>query len=177
MNTLETLYSRKSVRSYTGEAVTDAELKEILKAACAAPVGRAQYDTLHLTVITDQDYLGKWKALMAEAFKDPNMNPFYGAPVVILVSSTVAPAPACNINYSNAAIVVHNMALAAVELGLGACHLWGSVMTLNGNEELVKALNLPEGMTPCCALALGRTDEKYETRDIPEGRIKTEYMK
>lgn len=174
---LEVLKKRRSIRSYTGEPITEEELKEILEAAYAAPVGRGQYGSLNLTVITDQDYLGRWKDHMAAATGNPAVNPFYGAPTVILVSSSVAPGPAGNINYSNAAIVVHNMALAAVELGIGACHLWGAVMALNGNAALVRELNLPEGMVPCCAISLGCTDQTYEVREIPENRIKTDYMK
>lgn len=177
MNTLETLYSRKSIRSYTGELITEEELNEILKSAYAAPVGRAMYDSLQLTVITNQDYLDRWVSHMAKATNNPDVNPFYGANTVILVSSNVAPAPASNVNYSNAAIVVHNMAIAATELGVGACHIWGAVAVMNGNAELIKELNLPEGMVPCCAIALGHTDEKYEMREIPDNRIKTEYMR
>lgn len=174
MNALENLYSRRSIRSFTGEAVTEAELREILKAAYAAPVGRAQYGTLQLTVISNKDYLAKVEAHMGAVVGNPDLHPFYGAPTVILVSSA---GPVGNVNYSNAAIVAHNMALAATELGIGVCHIWGAVGVLNGNAELVKELNLPEGMVPCCAIALGRTNEKYEEREIPENRIRTEYLK
>lgn len=174
MNALENLYSRKSVRSYTGEAITEAELQEILKAAYAAPVGRAQYGTLQLTVISNKEYLAKVEAHMAAVVGNPNLHPFYGAPTVIVISST---GPVGNVNYSNAAIVAHNMALAATELGVGCCHIWGAIGVMNGNIELVKELNLTEGMVPCCAIALGKTNETYEVRQIPENRIKTEYLK
>lgn len=174
MNALDNLYSRKSVRSYTGEAITDDELQEILKAAYAAPVGRAQYDTLQLIVISNKEYLAKVEAHMGAVVGNPDLQPFYGAPTVIVVSSA---GPVGNVNYSNAAIVVHNMALAATELGIGACHIWGAVGMMNGNAELVKELNLPEGMVPCCAIALGHTNEIYEVREIPENRIKTKYLK
>lgn len=177
MNTFENLYSRKSIRSYNGEAITEAELKEILKAAYAAPVGRAMYDTLNLTVISNKELLGKWEKHMSNVTGNPDVHPFYGAPTVILVSSVVAAPPASNVNFSNAAIVVQNMALAAVELGVGACHIWGATAVLNGNTDLVKELMVPEGMVPCCAIALGKTNEKYELREIPENRIKTEYVK
>lgn len=175
MNTLETLYSRKSIRNFNGESITEAELNEILKAANAAPVGRAMYDTLNLTVISSQEVLSKWEKYMATVTGNPDMHPFYGAPTVILVSS--AGAPVGNMNYSNAAIVVHNMAIAATELGVGACHIWGAVSVLPNNTELMKELKIPEGMVPCCAIALGRTDEKYKLREIPENRIKIEYVK
>ena len=173
MNALDNLYSRKSVRSYTGEAITEAQLHEILKAAYAAPVGRARYDTLHLTVISNQDYLTKVEAAMAAAVGNPDLHPFYGAPTLILVSST---GPVMNVNYSNAAIVAHNMALAATALGVGCCHIWGAVGALNGSEALLKELNLPEGMVPCCAVALGKTEETYGLREIPANRIATSRM-
>lgn len=176
MNTLEAIYSRKSIRNFNGESITEAELKEILKAAYASPVGRAMYDTLSMTVISNKELIEKWEKNTANAIGDPNLHPFYGAPTVILVSSAMPNAPMNNVNYSNAAIIVQNMAIAATELGVGACHIWGAVGVLSGNEELVKKLKVPDGMVPCCAIALGKTDEKYEVREIQNNRIKTEYI-
>ena len=60
MNTMDTTYSRKSVRSYTGESVTEAELTQILKAAYAAPVGMKAYNTLILTVVTNQTFMDRF---------------------------------------------------------------------------------------------------------------------
>ncbi|MBQ8515069.1 MAG: nitroreductase family protein [Ruminococcus sp.] len=177
MNTLENLYSRKSIRSYNGENITEAELKEILKAACAAPVGRAKYETLTLTVISNADYLSRWEEATAVFADAPGLHPFYGAPTVILVSSIVPPAPQDNVSYSNAAIIVQNMALAAVELGIGACHIWGAVRALNESPELIRELNLPDEMVPCCAIALGHMDEKYVLRAVQDDRIRTDYMR
>lgn len=177
MNTFENLYSRKSIRNFNGENITESELKEILRAAYAAPVGRAMYDSLTLTVISNKELLSKWEEAMGTMVNNPGMHPFYGAPTVILVSSVLPAAPMNNVNYSNAAIIVHNMALAATELGVGACHIWGAVAALNGNEELTKQFHLPEGQMPCCAIALGHTDEKYMVREIPENRIKTNFIK
>lgn len=176
MNTLETIYSRRSIRNFSGKSITENELNEILKAAYAAPVGRAMYDTLHLTVISNKDLLGRWEKQMANAVGNPNLHPFYGAPTVILISSAMPAAPMNNVNYSNAAIIVQNMALAATELGVGACHIWGAVGALCGNAELIKALNIPEGMVPCCAVALGHFDGSYELREVAENRIKTDYL-
>lgn len=174
MNTFETLYSRKSVRKYTGENISVDQLKQILKAAYAAPVGGAKYENLHLSVITNKDYMNRWEEASCAFFNRPGTHPLYGAPTVILVSSAT---PMNNANYSNAAIVVHNMALAAAELGLGACHIWGAVAALGEHPELVAELNLPEGMVPCCAVILGVTEEQYALREIADERIKTSYMK
>ncbi len=173
MNTLNALYSRRSVRNFNGKAVSERELSEILKSAYAAPVGRAMYDSLSMTVVTNKDLLRKWEQYMADAVGNPDIHPFYGAPTVILVSSEGDG----NVNYSNAAILVQNMALSATDMGVGACHIWGAVGVLKGNAELVKELKVPDGMTPCCAIALGHFDGKYEIRSIPENRIRTEYAK
>ena len=176
MTAFENLYSRRSIRTYNGENITDTELKEILKAAYAAPVGRRRYDTLSLTVIKNKDYLARWEEATAEAFGEPGLHPFYGAPTVILISSIVNEAPQDNVNYSNAAIIAQNMTLAATELGVGSCLIWGAVRALNINPELIKELNIPEGMTPCCAVCFGHTDETFAVREVPENRIITDFF-
>ncbi len=176
MNTFENLFSRRSIRTYNGKNITESELSHILKAAYAAPVGRALFDTLNITVISNRDYLNKWEDCCENA---TGHRPFYGAPTVILVSSLIPSTElkSVNVNFSNAAILVQNMAIAATELGIGSCHIWGAVRLLNDNAELLEELSLPEGMVPCCAIILGHTDEKYELRDIPENKISTNFIK
>ena len=177
MNTLETICRRKSVRSYTGEQITDAELNSILKAAQAAPVGNAKYDTVHLTVITSKALLEKIDKAAAEFFGDPTGHPLYGAPTLILVSSPVNGTAKDKSPISNCSCIVENMSLEAVELGIGTVHIWGAVAGLNTRPDLVKELGLPEGFSPVCGIALGKTEEKYPEREIPMDRIKTDYIK
>ena len=176
MNTFETICSRKSVRRYTGEKPSKEELKKILTAANAAPVGMKAYDSIVLSVISDKEYLDKIDHNCREYMKMPDLSMLYGAPTVIVISSKMSPAPNDNTCYSNAAIIVHNMALEATELGLGSCYLWGAAFAMNESEELLKKLDLPEGFVPCCAVGLGKTDEKFTLRDIPEDRIKIRYI-
>lgn len=57
MGTLNTLISRHSVRTYTGDAVSASDLEKFLKAANAAPVGMGLYDQVHLTVVNNQDFI------------------------------------------------------------------------------------------------------------------------
>ena len=104
------------------------------------------------------------------------MNPLYNAPMYILVSAKLTTSED-NVGYSSCATIVENIALAAVEIGVGACHIWGATIALSHNEELIKEFNLPEGFTPCCGIILGKTDELYIEREIPENRIQTTYIK
>ena len=175
MNTFENLYSRKSIRNFNGKNITEEQLKEILKTAYCAPIGRAKYETLMLTVISNRDFLDKWEKTVAVETNNPDAHPFYGAPLVILVSSQMPIPEMYNVNYSNCAIVVQNMAIGATEMGIGACHIWGAVRALN--KELITELNIPQDFVPCCAIALGQTEEKYSLREVIDNRIKTVYFK
>lgn len=171
MTMMETICNRKSIRSYTGESITNDELNTILKAANASPVGMGQFDSLHLTIITNSKILNKIESTAASMFGKPDMHPLYNAPMLIVVSSK-APAPMMeNVAFSNAAIMVHNMALAATELGVGSCYIWGAIAALSKNTELLAELELPEGFIPCCAICLGKTEEEYEFREIPANKI------
>lgn len=156
MNTMETICSRKTIRSYTGENITADELNVILKAANASPVGMGQYDSMHLTVITNEELMNKIDAAGAALFGQPDMHPLYGVPTLVLVSSKKPDPMMENVAFSNAAIIAHNMALAATDLGVGSCYIWGAIAALSGSAELLKELNLPEGFIPCCAIGLGK---------------------
>ena len=173
MNTMQSIKSRKSVRSYTGEQVSPEDLEQVLAAANAAPVAGGTYGDVHLTVIQDPAMLAKIDEAGATMFGNPDMRPLYGAPTFVLVSAKVPEdnLAGANMAFSNAATLVENMALECVELGLGTCHIWGAVIAINQNPDLVAELGLPEGFTPCCGIIFGPSDEVYEERDIPADRI------
>lgn len=173
---MNTIFSRRSIRSYTGEMPSDEELDLILKAVYASPVGMGRYDSLHVTVVKSADYLARLEAAAGVQLGKENYHPLYGAPVLLIFSSIFPGIPTDNSSYSNCAILSQNAALAATALGLGACHIWGAIRALNKEPALLAELKLPEGFAPCCALALGRTKETYEERAVKANRINTVYM-
>lgn len=173
---IDTLLKRKSIRSYTGENITDEELKIVLNACDASPVGMKQYDTLHLTIITNRELLDEIEKTTAKLFGKSEMHPLYNAPTLIIISSKKFPDHMANVMYSNAAIMSHNIALTATSLNIGSCYIWGAIAAISNNEEIIKHLNLPEGFIPCCAVTLGKTNEEYIKKDITE-RISKNYIK
>ena len=172
---IKTLFKRKSVRTYTGESISKEELNIILKAADASPVGLKQYETLHLTVITNKDLLNKIETVAGAMFNKPDHHPLYGAPTFILISSKNMPMME-NVMYSNAAIMSHNISLAATSLNIGSCYIWGATAAISNNKELINELNLPEDFIPCCGVILGKTNEEFTTKEIPN-RISKSYLK
>lgn len=172
MDFTEVLNSRQSIRTFNGEPASQDALKAILHGANASPVGMGKYESLHLTVIESKDILAQIEKNTADVFKNHDRSFLYGAPQLIVVST----AQNDNVGFSNAAIVAQDMALAATNEGIGACLIWGCIMALNTNRELLSKLNLPEGFKPSCAVAIGQFDGKYTEREIPENRISTTYF-
>lgn len=166
MDFTSVLNKRKSVRTFTGEAVSDGTMNKLIHSANASPVGLAKYETLHLTVVKNKELLNELEENASKIF-NVTRSFLYGAPELIIVSTTATD----NVGYSNSAIVAHNMALTAVDEGVGVCHIWGCIMALQANKELIGKLGIPENFTPVCAVAVGKTDEAYTEREIPNDRI------
>lgn len=164
MELKKVLNIRKSVRTYTGEAVSEEQLEQILTAAYEAPVGMGKYETVHFTIITDKNLLSEIDANGAAFFGNPDMHPLYGAPMLIVLSSDSEG----NVSSANVAMIIQNMSLQAVELGLGHCDIYGCTVALSKNAELVAKLGLPEGFTPIASFIVGPTEETYVEREIPE---------
>lgn len=177
MEVSKAIRSRRSIRSYTNDVITEENLERILRAAQAAPIARALYDNMHLTIVTNAELLQKIDQATAEMTGNKTRPALYGAPMLVVVSEKIEDPAMENPLWSSAACMVENMALEAVNLGVGSVHIWGAVRALNKSPELLEALQLPEGFTPSCAIALGQTEEEYEPRDIPSDRIKENFVR
>ena len=164
MELTQAMNIRKSIRSYTGEMISKEQLDAILNAAYEAPIGMGKYDSIHFTIITNSDLLGEIDACAAQFFGNPSMHPLYGAPMLIVISSNAEG----NVASANVGFILQNMALSAVEEGVGQCDIYGAVAALSQNKKLLKRLGLPEGFTPLGGLILGQTAESYSEREIPE---------
>lgn len=171
MDVSQAIRNRRSIRSFTGEAPDEAKMHALLEAAQAAPVAMGNYDKYRLTVVTDHGLLDQIDRVGALYFGRPELHPLHGAPVLMVVSAEEPRAGRANAVYSSAAMIAHNVALAATGMGVGQCCIWGAVAAMASRPELVAMLGLPAGFVPCCGVALGETDQQYAPRDIPAGRI------
>lgn len=174
MEVMEAILSRRTIRKYTGEPLSETALGVILEAGNAAPAGKGQFKNQHITVIRSRELLDSIDENAASINNTPGKHPLFEAPVFIVVST--AAEGDVNVKCSNAAIIVQNMALAATGLGIGCCHIWGAIRALNKNPELVARLGLPEGFTPSCGILLGVMEGEYEKRELPAGRVPVSYI-
>ena len=172
METMTTITSRKAIRSYTGKKPSEAAMQQILTAVQAAPVAMGGYDKLHVTIIENPAILKAIDAAGSWFFKKPGSHPLYGAPILVLISAKPGMGPALgNADYASAGILAHNMALAATDQNVGSCYIWGAVMGMNQDADLVAKLDLPVGFVPCCGVTLGETTETFAPREVPAGRL------
>ena len=173
MNFKEVLMTRASCRAYTGQEVTEEELAGILAAGQAAPVGMGAYQTVHLTVIRDTEFLEELDQATAKFFGREGINPLYGAPVLILVSAKPGMPP--TIEFQNTGTILENMLLAATDLGLGSVYVMGAAAALNSNPDLAAKLNLPEGFVATAGMLLGHPAEPLTLRE-PTEKIGVNYI-
>lgn len=147
MDALIAIASRKSTRSYRETPLAEDALRTILGAGSSAPVALGDYGNVHMTVVRTPEIM---RMLGGD-------RPFYGAPVLVLISARSTPYP--NIEHLNAACMIQTMCIAATALGVGSVYISGASEAALESPDALAALALPEGCTPVAAVALGYPTE------------------
>ena len=128
METLECIKTRRSIRKYKADPVPEELLEKILEAGTWAPTGMGKQSPT-IVAITNKEQRDRLMKLNA-AIMDRDMDPFYGAPAVLVVLVDKA-AP----TYANdGELVMQNMMLAAHDLGLASCFIWRAKQEFEGDE-------------------------------------------
>ena len=165
MNVIESINARKSTRSYESRQINNNALETILQAGMAAPVGSGAYDTLHITVVQNQEIFLKINTAVTDMiFKmmGKKMDKNFGAPTMIFVSSKPSVMP--GLEYANVACVLENMSIAATSLGIDNIIWGGAAAAVAQNAELQKALEIPEGYKPVLCISLGYAKEEESSK-------------
>lgn len=165
---LENIYARRSVRNFTDDHVPDEVIGEILRAGTYAPTA-ANTQPWRFIVIRNKEMIRRFgqlaKKLWVEQYKGstdphivslsrvmsrPEMDVFYGAPVLILVYS----APAALRGDIDCALAAENMMLAARSLGVGSCWI-GLASPLGTDPDFRKEIGAPDNHTLIAPLIFG----------------------
>ena len=161
METFKTIATRRSVRSYASEQITEEALMTILKAGGAAAMGMRSYNRLHMSVVQNKELLTRMNKnigqMMVRFAPDKTNNDFtFGAPTMIIIScKDPENTPMKGMHYINSGCVVQNMMLAATELGLGSFVLGMASDAIKNDPQLQSDMNIPSDFTPLFGLALG----------------------
>ncbi len=172
--TINSILSRQTIRSYKPEQITDDELEIIKKAATAAPSAR-NMQPCHVRFIQNKQYLDDINTDFKEvvgydtpAYTRWDVNPVYQtAPTLALIFAEGE-------SYMDAGIMVENIAIAAQGIGLGTCII-GSIGALFEDERSLKwkrICDIPDDYKFQIAVAIGYPDEKPEQKPRFDDRIK-----
>ena len=168
---LNTIMQHRSIRQYKDTPVSEKDLNDILEAGTrASTTGNMQ---LYSIIVTQDEE--KKKELSPVHFDQPMV---MQAPVHLTFCADInrfhkwceqrdaEPGYDNFLWYINAAIdallVSQNVCLAAEEKGMGICYL--GTATYNA-DQLIKILNLPNGVVPVAAITMGYPDEDPELTD------------
>ena len=137
---MKNLLERRSVRGYKKDLVPADVLDEILEAGKYAPSGMGQQKTL-MVVTQDPELVAKLSRMNADVM-GAKSDPFYGAPVAILVlvDSTV------HTWVEDGSLAMGAMLNAAYAVGLGSCWIHRARETFDSEagKALLKQWGIPE---------------------------------
>jgi nitroreductase len=161
MDAMDAILSRRSIRRYTSDAVSDDTVLELLKAAMAAPTAANQpWDFI---VVRDRS------TLQAVTQYHPHAEMLKQAAVAIVVSGDPTRGHLEGRWPLDCSAATENILIAANALGLGAC--WVGIYPVAERIEGLRSLiGIPAHVIPLCMVSLGYPAEKKE----PPARFKPE---
>ena len=162
------MLTRKSIKKYKPDPVSKELIDKVIEAGLNAPSGLNKQSPIILAV-TNKEIRDKLSKL--NAGKDPffRADPFYGAPVVLVVLADKS----VPTRVYDGSLVMENLQLAAHALGLGACwiHRAKETFEMDGGKEILKSLGIEgeyEGVGNCI---LGYPDIDPEKKPRKANRV------
>ena len=162
MDMLNVMLTRRSVRRYTDEKISDDQLKNILSAALLAPSGHAKYPCKFI-VVRNRELLEK----MSHCRKSNVAKMLEGSALAIVV---IADKDKSETIIEDSSVAMMNMQLMAWSMGIGSC--WIQIRTRDAEndstseEYLRELLNFPENFACQAVLSLGFPAKEPRPREI-----------
>ena len=167
---IKALKERRSVRSFTDQQISPDDLNAVLEAGIYSSTGGGSQSTIFIAV-QDAEAKAKITQMNAAVMGKEGIDPYYGAPAVILVlADSTKPTPV-----EDGSVALANLHNAAYSLGLGACWIHRARQMFESEEgkALLKEWGFEGDYIGVGALILG-----YAKGDLPnaaprnDGRIK-----
>jgi nitroreductase len=157
METLKAISTRRSIRQFTSQEISEDLVEKILRAAMQAPSAR-NYQPWQFIITNDRTILDKI----------PQVHPYaemmVQAALAILVCGDLKLEKSVEYCAVNCSAATQNILLAAHDLGLGA--VW---LGIYPREERIKGLknlfNLPDHIIPISLIACGHPAEKLPAEE------------
>ena len=148
---LNTIKARRAVRAYKPDAIRTELLDAVLEAGTYAPTGGGHQSPV-IIAVTSEKYRKEIAKMNADVMGSTN-DPYYGAPVIILVLADGA----VSTFVEDGSCVLENMMLAAASLGLGSVwvHREREIFDSEKGKAILREWGLPETLRGVGSIALG----------------------
>ncbi|MGI6071707.1 MAG: nitroreductase [Lachnospiraceae bacterium] len=156
---VRSLIERRCVRKFKPDQVKDEHLQDIVLAGTYAPSGQGKQPAT-IVVVQDPETRNKLEDLNRQIIGNPDANPFYGAPTVIVVLTDPENSGTA---FEDGVLVMGNMMNAAHAVGVDACWIHRAKQTfeLPEGKELLKKWGLKESLVGIGNCILGYRDCDY----------------
>jgi nitroreductase len=145
--------ARRSVRSFTDEKLTDAQVSALINAFQASPAGMHQFDVLTgITVEKDANLQ------LVESATD---NACYGAPFLFVLAAKNG----SDFAERDVSVAAENIMIEATRLGLGSVYVMGGAVNLAKHADVCVQLGIPAGFSPLVIVPVGHAAQPVATED------------
>lgn len=152
MDILEAIYTRRSIRKFTNEPISDEDLEKILRAGFQAPSAH-NFQPWEFVIIRDKGTFEEISKIHTYAKMLPQ------ADICIIVCGDEKKQPETGFMIEDCSAAIQNILLAAHGLGLGAvwCGIYPKTQLIN---DIKKICSLPKHITPVGMVVLGHKGEE-----------------
>ena len=185
LDTMDAIFKRRAVRSYSGEKIDRGTIEQLLNAAVHAPTAvhrepwafviiqnkeklREYSDRAKSLLLAQQEATSFFRAAEPKALSvlsDPNFNIFYDAGTLVVIGCKTR-GPFVD---ADCWLAAENLMLAATARGLGSCCIGFAVEVLN-TPEVKRELGFPEAGAAVAPIIIGvpKGETPATTRKAPE---------
>lgn len=156
--TIEIIHQRKSVRNYTDQKVSDAQVDSLLAAAMAAPTGKNR-QPWEFIVVTDREVMNLWAEQLpyAKMLKQAQL-------AIVVCGNSNEETGGSSYWEVDCSAATQNLLLAAESMGLGA--VWTAAYPYDEREKVVRDIyKMPEDIRVLNIIPIGYPTGKEKPKD------------
>lgn len=147
--TQQNIITRRSIRKYKPDMIPKETIDRIIEAGTYAATGMGKQSPI-IIAVTNKEMRDKLSKMNAEIMGTPEMDPFYGAPVALIVLADKARPT----YLYDGSLVMGNLMLAAHDEGIGSCWIHRAKEEFESpqGKEILKSLGIEgdyEGIGHC----------------------------
>lgn len=177
---IETIKSRRSIRAYKPDSLSEEQVSVLVEAALASPSAR-NMQPWSINVLRNKELINEWERAIVDFFvqrddkgvieimKSRNNKVFYDAPCVFVIPVN----PENSYAPLDAGILAQNIALAAKSIGLDSVILGFPNVVFTGEraDEWKKKLMFPEGYAYGISVAVGYADMDKKPHELEYSKV------